>query len=330
MSANLFKRKVRSPSADVYANIPEEKRTRDHTKSEYSERQDEALGRPRAMAAEIATKMDLVLSKLDNIESRLNSVCSSVANIEEALTNLEKDVADLKVKTDGNETDVSQLKERVDFNEGDIAEAKRDAAAVKLEAEKLKMNLLYFETYNRRENLKFFGIEENTSNVAEDTGDANMDGSPHMTEDTKQVMYNFLEQELKISNARDRIEFQRIHRLGKPNDKGPRPIIGRFLRYTDREEVMSQARKHLKGKDFSVFDDIPKELYDLRKKQRDKLKDARKKGHTAFFSKKYPDRLYIDGKFISQDETFRLIFKFTYVDFGQVTFHAFSHLILVT
>lgn len=304
MSANLFKRKVRSPSADVYANIPEEKRTRDHTESEYSERQDEALGRPRAMTAEIATKMDLVLSKLDNIESRLNSVCSSVANIEEALTNLEKDVADLKVKTEGNETDVNQLKERVDFNEGDIAEAKRDAAAVKLEAEKLKMNLLYFETYNRRENLKFFGIEENTSNVAEDTGDANMDGSPHMTEDTKQVMYNFLEQELKISNARDRIELQRIHRLGKPNDKGPRPIIARFLRYTDREEVMSQARKYLKGKDFSVFDDIPKELYDLRKKQQDKLKDARKKGHTAFFSKKYPDRLYIDGKFISQDEPF--------------------------
>ena len=304
MSAILFKRKVRSPSADVYANIPEEKRTRDHTESEYSERRGQALGRPRAMPAEIATKMDLVLSKLDNIESRLNSVCSSVANIEEALTNLEKDVADLKVKTEGNTTNVSQLKERVDFNEGDIAEAKRDAAAVKLEAEKLKMNLLYFETYNRRENLKFFGIEENTSNVAENIGDANMDDPPHMTEDTKQVMYNFLEQELKISNARDRIEFQRIHRLGKPNNKGPRPIIARFLRYTDREEVMSQARKHLKGKDFSVFDDIPKELYDLRKQQREKLKDARKKGHTAFFSKKYPDRLYVDGNFISQDEPF--------------------------
>ena len=48
----------------------------------------------------------------------------------------------------------------------------------------------------------------------------------------KQVMYNFLEQELKISNARDKIEFQRIHRLGKPNNKGPRSEkIGKeFLR----------------------------------------------------------------------------------------------------
>jgi len=122
------------------------------------------------MAAEIATKMDLVLYKLDNIESRLNSVCSSVANIKEVLTNLENDVADLKVKTEGNETDVSQLKERVDFNEGEyIAEVKHDTAAVKPEAEKLKMNPLYFETYNRRENLKFFRIDENTSNITEGT-----------------------------------------------------------------------------------------------------------------------------------------------------------------
>jgi len=58
MSAYLFKRNVRSPSADVYAKIPSEKRTRDHTESEYSERRDEALGRPCAMVAEIATKMD--------------------------------------------------------------------------------------------------------------------------------------------------------------------------------------------------------------------------------------------------------------------------------
>ena len=72
-----------------------------------------------------------------------------------------------------------------------------------------------------------------------------MDGSPHTTEDTKQVMYNFLEQELKISNAWRRIGFQRIHRLGKPNKKGNRPIIARLLHYTVREEVMSQTRKHL-------------------------------------------------------------------------------------
>ena len=39
----------------------------------------------------------------------------------------------------------------------------------------------------------------------------------------------------------------------------PRPIIARFLRYEDREEVMQKARAKLKGKDYAVFKDIPKE-----------------------------------------------------------------------
>jgi len=35
---------------------------------------------------------------------------------------------------------------------------------------------------------------------------------------------------------------------------------------------MSKARQHLKGKDFFVYDDIPKELYDLRKNNRRNFK----------------------------------------------------------
>ena len=41
------------------------------------------------------------------------------------------------------------------------------------------------------------------------------------------------------------MEFQRIHRVGKKNTSSgkPRQIIARFLRYPDREEVMSNAKK---------------------------------------------------------------------------------------
>ena len=90
------------------------------------------------------------------------------------------------------------------------------------------------------------------------------------------VVYEFLEKKLKIPNPRDRIEFQRIHRLGKPSGRGPRLITARFLRFSDREDVLSQARANpgLKGKDLYVFDDLPKELYDLRKKQMEKLQQA--------------------------------------------------------
>ena len=56
------------------------------------------------------------------------------------------------------------------------------------------------------------------------------------TEDTKGVLSDFLENILGIQDAHS-IEFQRMHRLGKPrtdNDKD-RVIIARFLRYSDRE-----------------------------------------------------------------------------------------------
>lgn len=84
-------------------------------------------------------------------------------------------------------------------------------------------------------------------------------------ENTREVMYQFLEEKLKIEQPREKIEFQRIHRLGKANSFKPRPIIARFLPYSNRELVMNNAPKELKGhQDFHVFVDIPKDLKYMR------------------------------------------------------------------
>ena len=52
-----------------------------------------------------------------------------------------------------------------------------------------------------------------------------------------------------------------------------------FFIFPEKNYVTSH--KHLKGKDFTVFEDIPKKLYDLRKGKNDK--NARKRGHSVFF-----------------------------------------------
>ena len=90
-----------------------------------------------------------------------------------------------------------------------------------------------------------------------------------------------------------------VHRMGKPrkDGHGSRTIIARFLRFPDRERVFKCGRK-LKDTDYKMFEDIPKELHELRKKQIDKLKQARRDGKCAFFSKTEPDKLYIDGKYV--------------------------------
>ena len=61
-------------------------------------------------------------------------------------------------------------------------------------------------------------------------------GRKARTRTQRKTLYNFLETELGIEDAR-RIEFQRVHRVGKEkrNPMEPRAIIARFLRYPDRE-----------------------------------------------------------------------------------------------
>ena len=190
------------------------------------------------------------------------------------------------------EKKASELEESIQFNEDNISDLKKESKESKFEIYDLRKQLLYLETYSR-ENVKFFGIDEVVLASEVD----------FPTEDTRDLVFKFLENNLRIANPHGGIEFQRVHRLGKPNNSSdkPRPIIARFLPYSDKEMVMDQAREELKGqedKQFSVFDDIPKELYEIRKSQMKKFKGARGKGCTVYFSKAQPDKLFVNGKFI--------------------------------
>ena len=191
------------------------------------------------------------------------------------------------------EKKASELEESIQFIEDNISDLKKESKESKFEINDLHKQLLYLETYSRRENVKFFGIDEVVLASEVD--------SP--TEDTRDLVFKFLENNLRIANPHGGIEFQRVHRLGKPKSSSdkPCPIIARFLRYSGKEMVMDQARKELKSqedKQLSVSDDIPKELYEIRKSQMKKFKGARGKGCTIYFSKAQPDKLFVNGKFI--------------------------------
>ena len=64
--------------------------------------------------------------------------------------------------------------------------------------------------------------------------------------------------------------------------------------------MVQLAKGRLKGKYFTVDEDIPKDLYELRNAQTHKVKAAKKRGLKAFFNKAQPYRLYINGKFSIQ------------------------------
>ena len=98
-----------------------------------------------------------------------------------------------------------------------------------------------------------------------------------------------MERDLGYREARN-VEFQRVHRIGKSKDGNPRPILARFLRYKDCQQIFSLGHR-LKGTNFQMFRDLPQEIIARRKAQ-----DARKNGVAASFSQSQPDKLYIRGK----------------------------------
>ena len=164
------------------------------------------------------------------------------------------------------------MEENAKFVDEQIKELQGSMNKKKVDISECRKQILYLEAYSRRENIKFDGIPELTSSQQQD--------APPATEDTTSVLVNFMEDVLGIEDAKS-IEFQRVHRMGKPRN-GSRTIIARFLRYSDRDRVFKCGRK-LKDTNYKMFEDIPKELHELRKKQMDKLKEARKDGKRAIF-----------------------------------------------
>jgi len=96
-------------------------------------------------------------------------------------------------------------------------------------------------------------------------------GIPESTEDTPEVMRNFLKEELDLENA-ENIEFQRAHRIGKKKTGETRLVIIHFLKFPERNLVFRRVRELEDDIDVRVYADYPKEISERRKKQWPRLK----------------------------------------------------------
>ena len=77
-----------------------------------------------------------------------------------------------------------------------------------------------------RENLVFYGISESNA-----------------YEDSELLVRRFIQQQMNINT--DNIEIERAHRMGQKRNGQVRPIVVKFLRYKDKENVRKAAPKTL-------------------------------------------------------------------------------------
>ena len=193
-----LKRKDRPESWSSNASSPEEKKTREKNHSALESESEDDILKALKMADNLGAKVDLILNKLnklDSIELGLENLNKSVASIKESLAIIEKDVEALKEKTKKTSQKVNDLEESVDYNDQDISDLQRDVKGLQHEVDNLKMQILYQEHYSRRENLMFIGIQEE---VGTKDGKENSTVSNQNTENTQEIIYNFMEQELQI------------------------------------------------------------------------------------------------------------------------------------
>ena len=226
-------------------------------------------------------KLDKIESSLDNNEGKLQNLESRTQRLEESESTAKQD--DLKEGLKNVNIKLKDKMESMENTQGaNTANLSQKIKELEEQAKSLHDKNLYLEAYSRRENIKFMNIQETRRGADQ-------------REDTEGTLRRFLEQELGYEDAK-RVKTQRVHRIGKGKNGGPRPILARFLRYKDCEDILASGRR-LRGTNFQMFKDLPTEIIDRRKPQVETLKKARRNGMQAAFSSAQPDKLYINGEF---------------------------------
>ena len=279
-----FKRKERKTSSESSEGAtPEEKRTK---LSNFQTGNKPTLSDMAEDVEGVLPKLQLVLDKLANLETKVDSINKHVCSIDASVLQLQSKVTTLESSLKENSKAVKEIEAGITSLNTDVEEMKVKADKTTDEVHILRQQQWYLETYQRRENLRFYGIPEQLDEQ----------------EDTREILVDFMVNKLNLEDA-PRFEFQRVHRVGKldASQRNPRQIIARFLRYGDREQVFSRARQ-LKGTGMGISPDFPKGVVDIRKKQIEILKKAKKEGKRAYFSRAEPDKLYVDGYLIPVSE----------------------------
>ena len=266
---------------------PEEKRWKQSLSpdAQNSDTEDEEMAAK--FAEEVTEKLDLILSRLDNLHTKTEDLNQAVKSLQSKVSSLEVDVSVVQEKQKSFDEKCTHFENNATFVDKHIQELQSGMDKRKEEISNNYKQMLYFEAYSRRENLKFEAIPETPESL------------DLQREDTRQVLVDFMQSGLGIEDAQD-IEFLSVHRMGKPKlieGNSCRMIIARFLRFPDRERVLKRGRK-LKDTSYKMYEDIPRELQDLRKLQMKRLKKAREESKRANFSKSQPDKRYIDGKYV--------------------------------
>lgn len=212
---------------------------------------------------------DILLS----IEHKLSTLDNRIALIEV----LHREFQALRQSLEYSQDQIDTLTRDNKSLQHSVSTLTTQLTSVTAEHKTMKETILDLQSRSMRDNLVFTGIPE------------------HSSDDPEKSVKDFMIQQLKLpTETVNHITFHRVHRIGQRNttNNRPRPIVAKFEHFKQKQQVQRQGRQ-LKGTDFGLNDQFPREIM-LRRKQ---LHPIRKKmiqqGKKAIIT---VDKLYIDGQ----------------------------------
>ena len=204
--AKCYKRKVRL-SFDSDISSPEGKKICESPRSDPNinttsdEDEDDQVLEALNMTERIASQLEMICQTLASVENRLQrleGIFERFSALEGSIKCLQTELNTLSEKSRTIEEKTKDIEKAMKFENAEIEGLKKKDKENEEKINELEDKLLYQEVYNRRENLRFFGIPESATGA----------------ENTFEAMRRFLKEELELESA-ENIEFQRAHRIGK-------------------------------------------------------------------------------------------------------------------
>lgn len=223
----------------------------------------------------------------DNTTTVEVSLLESINNKLAILELLHQDIKELKTSLEFSQSQIETLQKENNELQTMIATLTSKVNNLTSENIKMKETILDLQCRSMRDNLIFSGIPETTQEKTEET--------------VKEFIHSTLKLPMTTVNT---ISFHRVHRIGQINTdhKRPRPIIVKFEHYKHKELVKSKGRE-LRGTQFGLNDQFPREIQERRKKLIPIMKQLRKEGKRATLN---IDKLYVNGQLYRDTDTTRI------------------------
>lgn len=145
---------------------------------------------------------------------------------------------------------------------------------------KHEVKLFNNEKEYRKKNLIISGIPESEKSM----------------EELEELLLNFLNNTMKIQTVITEIDH--VRRIGIKAQGKHRPIQVRLIAYRKIIKILTN-RKNLQNTNYNIWEDLPKEIVSERKSLVPIMRKFRQQGQHAII--KY-NKLYVDGKMLSQEE----------------------------